>query len=165
MRESLIFIIFATCFAPKLYKQSLKTEFVRLCQICTDVPPPIGVLGTVCGVIGLRKVSQSDVLLRLFDRGFGNGLRSIWVSEGVTKCCVSACFRVGFWKRSAGHLGFGGGRKVLCVCVFSSRVFETVCGAFGFRRRSQSALCLRVFERSSADHLGFAKITRIAINH
>ena len=120
MRASFIFIIFATCFALKLYKQSLKTEFVRLCQICTDVPPPIGVLGTVCGVIGLRKGSQSDVLLRLFDRGFGNGLQSIWVSEAVAKCCVSACFRVGFWKRSAGHLGFGGGRKVLCACVFSS---------------------------------------------
>ena len=131
MRESFIFIIFATCFALKLYKQSLKTEFVRLCQICTDVPPPIGVLGTVCGVIGLRKVSQSDVLLRLFDRGFGNGLRSIWVSEGVAKCCVSACFRVGFWKRSAGHLGFGGGRKVLCVLRVFERLLGTVCGVIG----------------------------------
>ena len=120
MRESFISIIFATCFAPKLYKQSLETEFVRLCQICTDVPPPIGVLGTVCGVIGLRKVSQSDVLLCLFDRGFGNGLQSIWVSEAGAKCCVSACFRVVFWKRSAEHLGFGEGRKVLCACVFSS---------------------------------------------
>ena len=55
-----------------------------------------GVLGTVCGAIGLRRGSQSGVCLRVFERGFGNGLRGNWASEGVAKWCFVEVFERGF---------------------------------------------------------------------
>ena len=73
-----------------------------------------GVLGTVCGAIGLRRGSQS---------GFGNGLRGNWASERVAKCSVL--------ERSAGQLGFRGGRKVVCVLRVLERLQGTVCGVIG----------------------------------
>ena len=126
MRASFIFIIFATCFALKLYKQSLKTDFrTRSFSSFPRAPVPnshrrsaghlgfrgnrklmfccvfsSGVLGTVCGAIGLRRGSQSDVLLR-----------------------------------------------------FSSGVLGTVCGAFGFRRGSQSAVCFACFRAAIGNGL------------
>ena len=60
-----------------------------------------GVLGTVCGAFGFRRGSQSAVCLRVFERR----LRGIWVSEGVAKCCVFCVFSSGYWERSAGSLG------------------------------------------------------------
>ena len=52
--------------------------------VCSCVCVFERVLSTVCGAIR----SQSDVFLRVFERGFGNGLRGNWASEGVAKWCV-----------------------------------------------------------------------------
>ena len=65
--------------------------------------------------------------VEVFERGFGNGLRGIWVSEGVAKCCVFCVFSSGYWERSAGSLGILRGVGVLakrCFSGFWDRVLE-----------------------------------------
>ena len=92
--------------------------------VCSCVCVFERVLSTVCGAIR----SQCDVFLRVFERGFGNGLRGNrasegtqngvslrvlewvswnglrgnWASEAVAKWCVSCVYSSGFRERSAG---------------------------------------------------------------
>ena len=79
--------------------------------VCSCVCVFERVLSTVCGAIR----SQSDVFLRVFERGFGNGLRGNWASE------VSQS-------------------GVFFLCVFE-RVLRTVCGAIGLRRGRKVLFC------------------------
>ena len=76
--------------------------------VCSCVCVFERVLSTVCGAIR----SQCDVFLRVFERGFGNGLRGNWASEGAQNS-VFLCVLERFLEWSAVQLGFGGGRKVM----------------------------------------------------
>ena len=91
-------------------------------MVCSCVCVFERVLSTVCGAIR----SQSDVFLRVFERGFGNGLRGNWASEGAQSDVFLRVLERGFWNGLRGNWASEAVAKWCVSCVFSS----------GFRERS-----------------------------
>ena len=76
-------VLFCVCYVPSSFRVlgTLLLSWVSevVAKWCVLVCVFERVLSTVCGAIR----SQSDVFLRVFERGFGNGLRCNWASEGA----------------------------------------------------------------------------------
>ena len=98
----------ARCFSVGFRRWSQSGVFLCVCVFER-------VLSTVCWAIR----SQSDVFLRVFERGFGNGLRGNWASEGAQSGVFLRVLERGFWNGLRGNWASEAVAKWYVSCVFS----------------------------------------------